>query len=76
VGSEMCIRDSLWSDFRYIAERFQLRSCWSRPIFDDRGNILGTFAIYYREHHEPNQVELTIADHLAERVWPVLAETR
>jgi GAF domain-containing protein len=66
----------LWSDFRYLAERFNLRSCWSKPILDDGGAVLGTFAIYYRERHEPSPVELAIADHLAERARPVLAAAR
>ncbi len=66
----------LWSDFRFLAERFNLRSCWSKPIFDDAGDVLGTFAIYYRERHEPSEVELAIADHLAERARPVLARGR
>ena len=66
----------LWADFRYLAERFHLRSCWSKPIFDDGGEVLGTFAIYYRECHEPSAVELAIADHLAERARPVLLDAQ
>ncbi|MEO1234155.1 MAG: helix-turn-helix domain-containing protein [Myxococcota bacterium] len=63
----------LWADYRYLAERFHLRSCWSKPIFGASGEVLGTFAIYYRDRHEPNDVELAIADHLAEQVRPIFA---
>ena len=66
----------LWSDYRYLAERFRLRACWSKPIFDKNGDVLGTFAVYHRNRHEPSEVELAIADHLAERIWPALAAAR
>lgn len=66
----------LWADYRYLAERFHLRSCWSKPIFDARGEVLGTFAIYYRDRHEPSDVELAIAEHLAEQVRPILRGVR
>ncbi|MEO0322769.1 MAG: helix-turn-helix domain-containing protein [Myxococcota bacterium] len=63
---------ALWADYRYLAQRFHLRSCWSKPIFGARGEVLGTFAIYHRDRHEPNEVELALTDHLIERVRPML----
>ena len=62
----------LWADFRYLAERFHLRSCWSRPILDKCGEVLGTFSIYRRHQHVPTDVEIAIADRMAERVRAVL----
>ncbi|HAM70475.1 MAG TPA: hypothetical protein DCM86_02400 [Verrucomicrobiales bacterium] len=40
--------DPLWADFRELAGRHGLRSCWSTPIFDGEGRLLGTFALYSR----------------------------
>ena len=62
----------LWADYRYLAERFHLRSCWSKPVLDARGEVLGTLAVYYRDRHEPSDVELAIAGHLAEQVRLIL----
>ena len=62
----------LWADFRYLAERFHLRSCWSKPILDDRGDVLGTFSIYRRDQHAPTDVEFAIADRMADRARAVL----
>ena len=45
--------DPLWSDFRDLALRHGLRACWSTPIFDTRGAVLGTFAMYYRQPGRP-----------------------
>jgi signal transduction histidine kinase len=40
--------DPLWEDYRELARRHGLRSCWSFPILDEHGRVLGTFALYHR----------------------------
>ena len=40
--------DPLWDDYRALARDHGLRSCWSFPILDQRGRVLGTFALYHR----------------------------
>lgn len=60
--------DPLWTDYRHLALPHHLRACWSTPITASNGNILGTFAIYYREprNPEPHHLDLiTNATHLA-----------
>ena len=49
VVVEDIARDPLWADFRDLALGFGLGACWSTPIFGSSGQILGTFALYYRE---------------------------
>ena len=41
--------DPLWEDYRELAARFGLRSCWSTPILSHEGRVLGTFAMYSDE---------------------------
>jgi signal transduction histidine kinase len=50
--------DPLWKDYRDLALPFGLRACWSTPIVDDAGVVLGTFAMYYGEPREPDAHEL------------------
>jgi PAS domain S-box-containing protein len=38
--------DSLWDEYRALALRSGVRSCWSVPILDRQGDVLGTFALY------------------------------
>ena len=60
--------DPLWAPYRAIAGAHGLRACWSVPIFDDQGNVAGSFAMYYREVRSPNQHDLHLisaATHLA-----------
>ena len=52
--------DPLWADFRDLAQAHGLHACWSMPIHGSRGNILGTFAIYYREPRRPLPTELDL----------------
>ncbi len=57
-----------WAPFREIAVRAGLRACWSEPIRSGAGDVVGTFAIYYREPRAPTAGDLdTIrsAAHLA-----------
>lgn len=50
--------DPLWASYRDLALPHGLRACWSTPIFDPSGSILGTFAIYRRVIGTPTQDEI------------------
>jgi PAS domain S-box-containing protein len=60
--------DPLWTNYRDVALPHGLRACWSTPILSSEGNVLGTFAIYYREPRTPTPPQLEIIEqvtHLA-----------
>jgi PAS domain S-box-containing protein len=60
--------DPLWADYRKLAMAYELRSCWSTPIFSEQGRVLGTFAMYYRTVRSPSAAEqklIGIATHVA-----------
>lgn len=48
-----------WQDYRALAEQAGLRSCWSQPIKNDNGRVLGTFAIYHRQPALPTEAEIS-----------------
>lgn len=50
----------LWEKYKEIALQFNLVSCWSIPLLDDKDNVLGTFAIYYDKCHLPNENDIRI----------------
>ena len=58
--------DSLWVDYAATALAHQLRACWSTPMLDTQGRVLGTFAIYHREIHVPTGHELALVDTVAQ----------
>ena len=45
--------DPLWSNWRDLARRFNLHSCWSMPIVSSRDVVLGTFAMYFDRPQKP-----------------------
>ncbi len=60
--------DPLWADYKQSALPHGLHACWSTPIFDAQKNVLGTFAIYYRETALPDEVHrqlIEMATHTA-----------
>jgi len=50
--------DPLWEKYRAIALEHGLRACWSTPLFDQRGRVLGSFAMYCRSPRRPAPAEL------------------
>ncbi len=57
-----------WTGFRQLALRHGLAACWSTPIFSAEREVLGTFAMYYREKRGPTAREeawVGAATHLA-----------
>jgi GAF domain-containing protein len=60
--------DPLWANFRDLALEHDLRACWSTPIFNKAGKLVGTFAIYYRTPRAPLAEELDAVKAIGERV--------
>ncbi|MHB8723449.1 MAG: PAS domain-containing protein [Steroidobacteraceae bacterium] len=51
-------RSDLWAGHAHIALSYGLRACWSAPIVDDAGTVLGTLALYFREPRAPTTAEI------------------
>lgn len=60
--------DPLWANFRDLALAHGLRACWSTPIFDEAGKLLGTFAIYYRTPRAPHSDDVEAINGISHRV--------
>ena len=54
--------DPLWRDYKDLALPHGLRACWSTPILDSSGRVLGTFALYYRRPMLPTEKHLRLID--------------
>lgn len=49
--------DPKWSAYKHMVLPLNLHACWSSPILDGAGRVLGTFAFYYRETRGPTAQE-------------------
>ncbi len=52
--------DPRWALFKDLVEPLGILACWSTPILDRQGEVLGTFAFYYRDHRGPTAIEREI----------------
>jgi formate hydrogenlyase transcriptional activator len=62
------LHDSLWDEYRHLFKPYGIRAVWSRPLFTREGEVLGTFAILYREVRNPDAIDLQLiesASHIA-----------
>ena len=60
--------DPLWEDYRELARPHGLRACWSTPIKNAKGQVLGTFAMYFRRAASPEPLHrrlIEVALHVA-----------
>ncbi|MBI5031418.1 MAG: PAS domain S-box protein [Chloroflexi bacterium] len=59
---EDILTDPRWDGLRSLAVEYGFRACWSEPVIASNGQVVGTFAMYYRQPRVPTQDELrTIA---------------
>ncbi len=49
--------DPRWVAYRELAKRFNFRACWSYPIQNAHGEVLGTFAVYFPTERAPESSE-------------------
>ena len=54
--------DPLWADYHRLFEPSGMRACWSSPIRNHRGQVVGTFAFYFREPRAPDASHQHLVD--------------
>jgi diguanylate cyclase (GGDEF)-like protein/PAS domain S-box-containing protein len=87
VVCEDLLTDSRWVSFIDLVKSEKIAACWSAPIISPSGELLGTFATYYRHCKSPELSEITLIrkaaglaalaiEHHAERDRRVSSEQR
>ncbi len=54
--------DPLWADLQDAAQRYDIASCWSYPIFADGKQVLGSFAISSSQSHAPTSFDIQLLE--------------
>jgi diguanylate cyclase (GGDEF)-like protein/PAS domain S-box-containing protein len=54
--------DPLWEGYRELVRPHGLRACWSTPILNAQGQVLGTFAMYFRKVASPEPLHRRLID--------------
>ncbi|MFN2226152.1 MAG: GAF domain-containing protein, partial [Anaerolineae bacterium] len=69
-------RDERWEGLRALAAKYGLRACWSEPVFSPEGEVVGTFAMYYRHPRAPSEAELRTIETAAHLVGVAVENKR
>jgi signal transduction histidine kinase/CheY-like chemotaxis protein len=67
--------DPLWAGYKQLALVHGLRACWSTPILSSRGEVLGTFAVYYSRPSAPRSSDLRLIE-IATHITRIAIERR
>lgn len=73
-SAQVCFAEDInthphWQPYLELAQSAGVRACWSKPIIDPTGKVLGTFALYHREPAIPSEALLekfAVYSHFAE----------
>jgi diguanylate cyclase (GGDEF)-like protein/PAS domain S-box-containing protein len=72
-----------WQPYQELVAIAGIRSCWSEPIKNRQGKVLGTFAIYHKEVSSPSELDIqlicesaALADIVIERSQAMTALTQ
>ncbi len=65
-----------WKDFRELARRADLQSCWSQPISGHDGRVLGAFAIYHHHPCAPQPDQIALIENYAAMASLAIERTR
>ncbi|SER05285.1 diguanylate cyclase (GGDEF) domain-containing protein [Amphritea atlantica] len=66
--------DPRWQDLRQLAHDFNLRACWSMPVRNNDGKVIGSFALSSFEQRAPSAFHIRLLDVGASMVNIVLAK--
>lgn len=69
TGKRVIVADisthAYWASWVKLAKKAKLAACWSEPIINNKGNVLGTFAIYQRKISTPKANDFTLIEQFA-----------
>src|SRR5439155_12816282 len=68
--------DPLWAPYADFALSHGLRACWSTPILSSNAEVLGTFAMYYRQPRQPTPRDLRAVDIVTRTVAIAIEQSR
>lgn len=64
LGERVIVEDvrihPYWQPYQALVDIAGIRSCWSEPIKNRKGKVLGTFAIYHKEVTVPSEQDIQL----------------
>lgn len=70
TGERVIVEDiqthPFWKNYKELAAKAELASCWSEPIIGTDGKVLGSFAIYHRQPKAPSTEDFQIIEFVSQ----------
>lgn len=66
VAVENAKKDPLWEQYHNLAEKYDIKGCWSLPIVSANEELFGTLAFYPNEYRKPIEEEIQIAEQFSQ----------
>ncbi|MBA6391870.1 EAL domain-containing protein [Colwellia sp. BRX10-3] len=51
-----------WTQWSELTKKANLTTCWSEPIINNRGKVIGTFAIYFKKQTSPTEKDFRLIE--------------
>lgn len=67
--------DPLWEGYRHLGEKYNFSACWSQPLLNNKGDVIGTFAVYYKDVRKPSEFDMNTIERGA-HILRILFETK
>ncbi|RUO35173.1 putative bifunctional diguanylate cyclase/phosphodiesterase [Aliidiomarina sanyensis] len=69
-------QDARFQSYLGLADQYGLVACWSQPCMDLQGDILGTFALYFKRVSKPRSDHLRLLEQARELTVLILTRER
>src|SRR6202011_211408 len=66
-------KDPSWKPWLWLAEKYNYRGCWSFPVETSAEQIVGTFAMYFKEPREATARDRALAALLAQAAGIIIS---
>jgi len=80
IGQRVVVQDirthPYWLHYKELAAKANLKSCWSEPIKNASGKVVGTFAIYHREPQAPSKDDIQLIEQAASLAGLAIDQSR
>jgi PAS domain S-box-containing protein len=75
ITADVC-KEPRWKPWLWLAEEYGYRGCWSFPVESSAGQIVGTFAMYFKEPREASSRDRELATVLTRAASIVISRYR
>jgi GAF domain-containing protein len=69
-------RDPAWENWRWLADAFNYRGCWSFPIEGRGGKVLGTFSMYFTRPSSASGRDFEFASIMTDAAAEIMSRKR